>query len=107
MKLLKFSRKPKKHKLLLRRVVGASMWPTFKQGEIVVGSTNVADVNVGDVVMVEHDGLEKIKRVAKVRPGEVYVLGDNPTESRDSRNFGWLSDKSVKAKIIWSRLLKW
>lgn len=103
MKLLKFSRKPKKHRLLLRRVVGASMWPTFKQGEVVVASTNVDDVQIGDVVMVEHDGLEKIKRVAGVRPGEIYLLGDNPSASRDSRNFGWLSAKSVKAKVIWSR----
>jgi phage repressor protein C with HTH and peptisase S24 domain len=103
MKLLKFSRKPGKHKLLLRRVVGASMWPTYRQGEIVVGSTNVADVQVGDVVMVEHEGLEKIKRVADKRPGEIYVLGDNPTASSDSRSFGWLSEKSVKAKIVWSR----
>lgn len=105
MRLPKFSPKQRKHRLLLRRVVGASMWPTFKQGEIVVGSTNVADVQVGDVVMVEHDGLEKIKRVADVRPGEIYVLGDNPSASSDSRNFGWLSQGSVKAKIIWSRFL--
>lgn len=89
--------------MLLRRVVGASMWPTFKQGEIVVGSTNVENVQVGDVVMVEHEGLEKIKRVARVRPGEVYLLGDNPDASKDSRSFGWLSQGSVKAKIIWSR----
>ena len=106
MKLLKFSQKPKRHRLLLRRVVGASMLPTYKQGEIVVGSTNVADVQVGDVVMVEHDGLEKIKRVADKRPGEVYVLGDNPHASSDSRSFGWLSEKSVKAKIIWSRFFR-
>lgn len=103
MRLLKFSRKPKKHKLLLRRVVGASMWPTFKQGEVVVASTNTDDVRVGDVVMVEHEGLEKLKRIAKMRPGEIYVLGDNPSASSDSRNFGWLSDRSVKAKIVWSR----
>lgn len=106
MKLPKFSQKPKRPKLILRRVVGASMWPTFKQGEIVVGSTNVKDVQVGDVVMVEHDGLEKIKRVADTRPGEVYVLGDNPTASSDSRSFGWLSEKSVKAKIVWSRFFR-
>ena len=79
------------------------MWPTFKQGEVVVASTNTDDVRVGDVVMVEHEGLEKLKRIAKMRPGEIYVLGDNPSASSDSRNFGWLSDRSVKAKIVWSR----
>lgn len=105
MKLPQFSKKPKKHSFLLRRVVGASMLPTFRQGEIVVGSTNVEQLQVGDVVMVEHEGLEKIKRVADTRPGEVFLLGDNPSASSDSRSFGWLSDKSVKAKIIWSRFL--
>ena len=106
MKLLQFSKKPSKRRLLLRRVVGASMLPTFKQDEIVVASTNVSNVRVGDVVMFEHDGLEKIKRVADKRPGEVYVLGDNPNASSDSRSFGWLNEKSVKAKIIWSRFLR-
>jgi hypothetical protein len=33
----------------------------------------------------------------------MYVLGDNPLTSTDSRVFGWVEGKSVRAKIIWPR----
>jgi phage repressor protein C with HTH and peptisase S24 domain len=80
------------------------MLPTFRPGQLVVAAAPVRSISVGDVVVVRHDGLEKIKRVARLREGnELYVLGDNPLESTDSRTFGWLSAKQVRAKIIWPR----
>lgn len=57
-----------------------------------------------DVVIIAHDGMEKIKRIERVRPQEVYVLGDNAEQSTDSRDFGWLPDKSIRAKILWPRV---
>lgn len=38
-----------------------------------------------------------VKRVSKLDiPGKrVYLLGDNPTESTDSRHFGWVSFQHV------------
>ena len=85
----------------MRRVVGVSMLPTFRHGQIIVASTNVDDVHVGDIVMVEHDGLEKIKRVASLRPGGLFLLGDNSAASSDSRAFGWLDASALRAKIVW------
>jgi phage repressor protein C with HTH and peptisase S24 domain len=79
------------------------MLPTFRHDQVVVGTTDTTKVGVGDVVVVEHEGLEKIKRVADVQGDRIYVLGDNPAASSDSRVFGWLESKLVRAKIIWPK----
>lgn len=89
---------------MLRRVVGTSMMPTFEPGQLVVAIAPTRTIEIGDVVMVKHDGLEKIKRVAQLRAaGELYLLGDNPLTSVDSRNFGWLPAEKVRAKVVWPR----
>ncbi len=88
--------------LYIRRVAGKSMLPAFRHGQIVVGIKR-RRVVVGDVVIMLHEAREKIKRVAKVADGKVYVLGDNPHLSTDSRDFGWLVDDVVRATIIWPR----
>lgn len=56
-----------------------------------------------DVVIIMHDGMEKIKRVEQVRAQEVYVLGDNSGVSTDSRDFGWLPATTVRGKVLWPR----
>jgi phage repressor protein C with HTH and peptisase S24 domain len=77
------------------------MLPTFTPGEVVMATGWFRRVREGDVLVLRHDGLEKVKRVASVRGDEVYVVGDNPA-STDSRQFGWLPRSSVVAKV-WSR----
>jgi nickel-type superoxide dismutase maturation protease len=94
--------KPRKPRLLVRRVVGDSMLPTFQAGQI-VAIRRSANIEVGDVVMVQHEGLEKIKRVARLEPARIYLLGDNPAASTDSRNFGWLGSESIIGKVVWPR----
>lgn len=104
MKLPQFFGKRRKPKLFLRRIVGTSMLPTYRPGQIVIGVAPVDSLQVGDIVMVAHDGLEKIKRVAQLRATqEIYLLGDNPLASVDSREFGWLGSTTVKGKIVWPR----
>jgi type IV secretory pathway protease TraF len=87
------------------------MLPRLRPGSLVVALKLPAklrsNIKVGQVVIIDHNGLEKIKRVAKVRGNkkgnEVYVLGDNPLASTDSRNFGWLPSSAVRAKVVWPR----
>ena len=89
--------------LQVRRVVGNSMQPKFRPDALVWASRFFRRLQAGDVVILEHDGLEKIKRVEAVQDGELFVLGDNTTASTDSRSFGWLPLETVKAKVIWPR----
>ncbi len=91
--------------LLIRRVQGDSMLPTLRGGRIVVASGLARHYVPGDVVIVLHGGLEKIKRITDVRiynnRHEVFVCGDNPGSSTDGRQFGWLPLQTVKGRVIW------
>jgi hypothetical protein len=79
------------------------MMPAYRPGQIVIGRLRGGHYKAGDVVILEHAGLEKIKRIASIGDGRVYVLGDQPAESTDSRQFGWLDEQCIRAKIIWPR----
>lgn len=75
------------------------MLPTLKQDRIVVGTGWFRRLFVGDVVLISHDGIGKIKRISKIDGHRLYVLGDNPGSSTDSRTFGWLDQNMVIAKL--------
>jgi len=76
------------------------MLPSFAPGQFVVARFT-EDLHAGDVVIVQHDGLEKIKRIEKQQGNLVYLLGDNPSASTDSRNFGWVQANQIIAKVVW------
>jgi phage repressor protein C with HTH and peptisase S24 domain len=78
------------------------MAPTFRPGQVVV-IRRTSHVSVGDIVMFRHDGIEKIKRVARAETGRLYLLGDNPQASTDSRNFGWVGTENLIGRIVWPR----
>jgi nickel-type superoxide dismutase maturation protease len=86
----------------VRRVAGESMVPTLMPGRIVL-VRSFRTLRVGEVVIVHHDGLEKIKRITMLEDGLVFVTGDNPEQSTDSRSFGWLSEELVIGKLLWPR----
>lgn len=85
--------------LLLRRVEGLSMAPTYRPGQLVF-AWRLRKPRIGDVVIVRHHQLELIKRVSQIEDGRVYLLGDNPIESTDSRHYGWLPLASILG-IVW------
>lgn len=82
------------------------MTPSLRPGQIVlaVGVSAAMVPRPGDVVIIAHGGLEKVKRVARVRSGQVFVVGDNPLASTDSRSFGWLQYSAVVGRVVWPRL---
>lgn len=106
MKSLKSSGKPRnKPKLLIiRRVHGDSMLPTLKPGHIVIGSSYYSLLRLGDVVIVRHGGLEKVKRIHLISKDHLFLVGDNEDHSTDSRSFGWLHVSVVAAKVLWPRV---
>ncbi|HSE29468.1 MAG TPA: S26 family signal peptidase [Candidatus Saccharimonadales bacterium] len=84
---------------LLRRVNGASMHPNLPHGKLILAS-KIRKPRVGDVVVVKHHSVEVLKRVHDLKNGLVYLLGDNPDESTDSRHYGWLPVERIKAVVL-------
>ena len=93
--------KPKRLRWLrIRRVTGLSMSPVLQPGTVVL-ATRPRRVSVGDIVIVEHDDLEKIKRVTAIRGRRLFLQGDNGIASTDSRHFGWVDRSTVVGVVRW------
>lgn len=92
----------------LVNVVGNSMYPTYKDGEIIFSTRlfNRHHLKRGDVVTfnsynVSGERRIVIKRVAIVDEKKgVYCLGDNPSVSYDSRFYGYVPFENIVTKII-------
>lgn len=90
------------------KVNGNSMIPTFKEGQYLLVSSWFKNIKVGDVVVLDQSKLEKkvVKRVAKIKNDQYFVVGDNQRESSDSRSFGWVKKEDVLGKVIFSARFK-
>lgn len=85
-----------------RLVDGNSMLPTYRPGQTVIINTT-RNFKVGDVVVAFFHGREVLKRITDIKDGHVYLEGDNPKESTDSRECGWLIDRHVVGKVSWPK----
>lgn len=88
------------------RVDGDSMLPTLAGGDIVIvkpGNT----FSENDIVLARHPfrhDVKILKRICSISPdGSVHLVGDNPSESTDSRTFGAVSIESIIGRVT-SRL---
>lgn len=80
------------------------MVPTLKPDQLVV--LRRQKLRVGDVVIVLHDHMEKVKRITALTAHTVFVEGDNPASSTDSRHFGWVDRDSIKGVVVWPKVTK-
>jgi len=111
MRLPKSSGQPKRRRyaadarkhFVVRQVQGDSMLPALRPGQLVIGRST-RQLAPGDVVIVSHNGLEKIKRIERQQGDLIYLLGDNAAASTDSRDFGWVQAKTIVAKVVWPKL---
>lgn len=88
--------------IVVRRVFGHSMIPILPPKTLVFGWTWTSSYKPGHIVIFRHEGKEKIKRVAEVLgDGSIYVVGEHPETSTDSRQFGAIAPEHVLARIIW------
>lgn len=74
------------------------------------------DIKRGDILILEIEKEEVIKRLAflpgekadfngklvSLKENEIYILGDNPKESIDSRNYGPVKTELIIGKIFLS-----
>ena len=44
---------------------------------------------------------QKLKNADRVPEGMIFALGDNMAESRDSRDYGFVSYDSIRGKVLW------
>lgn len=85
---------------IVRRVAGRSMLPVLRPGTIVVAVPAPGNVQPGQVVIFRHDGREKIKRIIRIEENSLWLEGDNPDESTDSRQFGIVKTRMVRGRVI-------
>lgn len=79
------------------------MLPTLKEGQDVLvfnWAYLFIQPKVGDMVVVKIGRKEVLKRIQKVSDREYFVAGDNPKDSFDSRNFGWIRKKDIVGKLL-------
>ena len=91
------------------RVVGDSMEPTLRDGDLLAVTPPRVAPSFGSLVVVRRRGGEDVKRVVgtpgdRVRvggteimlgPGQFVVAGDNRGRSTDSRHYGPISEEDV------------
>ena len=92
-----------KDPLVIRRIQGHSMMPVLPPGTVVWANRwfKKDKLKEGDVIIFQHEGKEKIKRVCDLSEAAVYVLGDHSETSTDSRHFGWVRREDIIAKAFW------
>lgn len=83
------------------------MAPRLRSGKIVLATPLRRRLKAGQVVILEHHGKEKIKRIERIdtTKHQLYVIGDNLSASSDSRHFGWIGQDAVRGRVFWPRHL--
>lgn len=87
--------------IVVRKVHGHSMMPVLPPGTYIWATGWFKNLKIGDIVMFFHDDKEKIKRIDEIKGDELFVTGDHAEASTDSRQFGWITQDKVIAKLFW------
>jgi signal peptidase I len=102
--------------LIIGYVPSASMEPTLKEKSYILGVRIYDDLEVGDIIIFEHNGTTMVKRIAAVGgetiyvdgktyivpEGSLFMLGDNTENSFDSRYWDepFVNENQVIAKVL-------
>jgi hypothetical protein len=82
------------------------MAPKLRPGQWILATPLFKRLRPGQVVIVEQNNKELIKRIERIEDNKVFVIGDNLQRSIDSRQFGWLDRSAVIAKVFRPNLAK-
>lgn len=95
-----------KRPVLLRRVVGVSMAPKLRPGQLIMATPLFRRLHPGQVIIFRKNDREQIKRIEQIRDDHVFVIGDNLDASTDSRQFGWVDRGEIVARVFRPNLAK-
>ncbi|MEX0991271.1 MAG: nickel-type superoxide dismutase maturation protease [Actinomycetota bacterium] len=83
-------------------IAGASMSPALEPGDWAV-AVRVDRVGRGDIVVLDDPrtpGFELVKRVTRVGSEGVWIEGDSPAVSTDSRTFGPVPGSAIAGRVV-------
>ncbi len=83
-------------------IAGASMSPTLESGDWAL-AVRASRVEPGDVVVLDDPrtpGFELVKRVTRTSSEGVWVEGDSPEVSIDSRTFGPVPGSAIAGRVV-------
>lgn len=83
--------------MIIRRVLGDSMLPTLKEGQIVIAKNK--KYKIGDVVIARLEGREVIKRVQSLSP-KLILKGDN----KNSAVYDDVSESDIVGTVLWPKI---
>jgi hypothetical protein len=76
------------------------MTPAYRAGDLLLGWRLVRRPGPHQVVVIHHDKRPLIKRLIAQDAKGLWVVGDSPLRSTDSRHFGPLPQEALEAVII-------
>lgn len=79
------------------------MLPTFSDTDSVIVSSLpflFSRPCIGDIVVFKHLKKIYVKRIGEVKGEKYFLVGDNQSDSWDSRKFGFVDKDQIKGKVI-------
>ncbi len=78
------------------RISGHSMFPSFSSNNLVF-VTSLLRIRNNDVVVLNLNNKNLIKRIVRISKKKVFVTGDN---RNDSFEIGWIEKKNILGKVV-------
>ena len=79
------------------------MSPALKPSQLVLAVSR-RHYRDEDVVVIWHNGVEKLERIRAVQGSRFEVRADNPSHATDSRQFGLIEKQAILGKVVWPRI---
>ena len=79
------------------------MLPTLAHGQQVLVARFRVEPRIGDIVLALHplrEGFLIVKRIARVDAAGAFLLGDNPSATTDSRDFGSVPLERLVGRVV-------
>lgn len=92
--------------IMIRKVQGHSMVPVLPPGTLVYAWRWYRRLKPQKVIIFNRQDRETVKRIDKVDDSGIFVLGDHPETSTDSRHYGAIPYEAVEAIVFWPRTAK-